>query len=206
MKKIVYIFLVLFLLSSCAHTPRAAEPIKNTKPKEVIQKPKPPPIKKQNLELLFPVRGAYISSEFGWRRGNYHRGVDLAAPAGTPVRACADGKVIASGKYRFLSGYGNAVLLSHGNKVYTYYAHLNAVRVNRGNMINRGEVIGTVGNTGKSNGSHLHLELIIRDKNHNPVPYFFIDNSLTTSAMLWLKGVKKSVATGLGLKKLIGDW
>lgn len=202
--KTICIILVLFLLSSCAHTPKAAELPKSVVKKETVQKP--PPKKKQNLELLFPVKGAYISSGFGWRGKDYHKGVDLAAPVGTPIRACMDGKVIASGRYKFLNGYGNAILLSHGNKIFTYYAHLNTVRVSRGNMINKGEVIGTVGNTGKSKGPHLHLELIIQDKNHNPVPYFFIDNSVTTSAMLWLKGVKKSVETGLGLKKLIGDW
>jgi murein DD-endopeptidase MepM/ murein hydrolase activator NlpD len=190
---------------SCAHAPKKVEADKTIKPKQVITK-QPPPKKKQNLELLFPVRGAYISSEFGGRKGTYHRGVDLAAAIGTPIRACASGKVIASGRYKFLTGYGNAILLSHGDRVFTYYAHLHTLKVSKGNMVNRGEVIGTVGNTGKSNGPHLHLELIIHDKNHNPVPYFFIDNSITTSAMLWLKGVKKSVATGLGLKRLIGDW
>jgi murein DD-endopeptidase MepM/ murein hydrolase activator NlpD len=204
-KKTICIVLTLLLLVSCAHVPKQVEADKTIKPKQVITK-QPPPKKKQNLELLFPVKGAYISSEFGGRNGTYHRGVDLAASLGTPVRACSDGKVISSGRVKFLTGYGNAILLSHGNGVFTYYAHLHTLKVSRGNMVNRGEVIGTVGNTGKSNGPHLHLELIIHDKNHNPVPYFFIDNSVTTSAMLWLKGVKKSVATGLGLKKLIGDW
>lgn len=182
------------------------QPTKASKPKVTRVEPPPKKISKQVIELLFPVRGGYISSGFAIRGGHYHKGVDIAAPKGTPIRACMDGKVVSAGRVKFLTGYGNAVLIYHGKSVYTYYAHLSVVRVRKGYTVNQGEIIGNVGNTGKSKGPHLHLELIIKERNHNPVPYFFIDDSMATSAIIWLKGVKKSVSTGLGLKKLIGDW
>ena len=207
MEKIIYI-VCLCLLASCAHVPTKVEAI--NKP-ETIKKPSTivvkvvPPVKKKTIELLFPVRGAHISSEFGWRGSYYHRGVDLAAPVGTPIKACMDGTVVSAGRVKFLTGYGNAVLIKHRDHIYTYYAHLQTIKLQAGTMVKQGQVIGNVGNTGKSKGPHLHIELIIKGSNHNPVPYFFIENSRTESAMLWLKGVKKSVATGLGLRKLIGE-
>lgn len=199
--------IAMLALTSCAHVPKRTDPtINKPKPykKSLVVEPKPEK-KKATIELLFPVRGAHISSGFGWRGNHYHKGVDLAASIGTPIRACMNGKVISAGRVRFLNGYGNAILIQHGDRVYTYYAHLKVVKVKKGHMINRGEVIGTVGNTGKTNGPHLHLELIIKGHNHNPVPYFIIENSFTTDAKLFLRSVKKSVSTGLGLKKLIGD-
>ena len=208
MRKLVTGILLSLLLVSCAHVPikKVDLPKKPSIPKAMKVEPPPKRVKKQVIELLFPVRGGYISSGFGRRPGHYHKGADIAARIGTPVRACMDGKVVSAGRVKFLTGYGNAVLIYHGKSVYTYYAHLSKVRVRKGYMVNQGEVIGNVGNTGKSKGPHLHLELIIKERNHNPVPYFFIDNSMARSAMIWLKGVKKSVSTGLGLKKLIGDW
>ena len=208
MEKLLVVILVFMLLVSCAHVPK-----KEVQNKEVV-KPKVAPekvvakkVKPSNIELLFPIKGGDISSEFGVRPGgHYHKGVDIAAPTGTPIKACMDGKIVSAGRVKFLTGYGNAVLISHGNSIYTYYAHLSKVKVKKGYMVNQGEVIGNVGITGKCRGPHLHLELIIKEHNHNPVPYFFIADSVTKSAVIWLRGVKKSVSTGLGLKKLIGDW
>jgi murein DD-endopeptidase MepM/ murein hydrolase activator NlpD len=201
--------LLVCLLASCAHSPKPIskiinEPRPNKKP-IVIEQKLPPPKPKQMIELLFPVKGASVSSEFGWRGTHYHRGVDLEAPIGSPVRACMSGTIVSAGKVKFLNGYGNAILIKHWGSVYTYYAHLRNIKLKAGTTVNRGDILGYVGNTGKSSGPHLHLELIFGGHNHNPVPYFFIENTRTEQAMLWLKGVKKSVTTGLGLRKLIGD-
>lgn len=88
-----------------------------------------------------------------------YNGVDLAAPIGTPILAAADGEVIVSRSGGWNGGYGNYIVIKHSNGTQTLYAHNTANKVSAGDTVNQGDVIGTVGSTGKSTGSHLHFEI-----------------------------------------------
>ena len=119
-----------------------------------------------------------MSSGYGVRRdpiygsSKFHTGLDFAAKTGTPVFATADGKVTEAGRQ---SGYGNCIDISHGYNYLTRYAHLSEIRVKPGQEVKRGEMIGKVGSTGKSTGSHLHYEVRFKDEPQNPVNYYFMD-------------------------------
>lgn len=119
----------------------------------------------------------YISSYFGYRSDpfteskRYHSGIDLAAKRGTPVHASGKGKVIyASYSY---GGYGNMVKIDHGFGYVTVYAHLNKINVSKGQTINRGDVLGQVGSTGRSTGPHLHYEVQKDGQTVNPLKYMW---------------------------------
>lgn len=120
-----------------------------------------------------PVSAAALTSGFGWRRhpvlGSYraHRGVDLAAPMGTPIIATSDGTVRAAG---WSGGYGLLVALDHGGGMQTRYGHMSRVNVVPGQRVRSGEVIGFVGSTGMSTGSHLHYEVRVNGEAVNPMP------------------------------------
>lgn len=109
--------------------------------------------------LLKPVDGA-VTSEFGWRESptagasSNHPGLDIGAPEGTPVYAAGAGEVTTAGSY---GGYGNAVVIDHGNGLETLYGHLSKVLVSVGEMVNQMQEIGAVGSTGISTGPHLHF-------------------------------------------------
>ena len=112
-----------------------------------------------------PIAGKYvITSEFGARLDPFqntsatHTGIDFSAPIGTPVLAAATG--IASKVVEADPGYGNYVEILHNKGWVTKYAHLNQVLIKQNQMVNKGDLIGTVGNTGRSTGSHLHFELL----------------------------------------------
>jgi LysM repeat protein len=105
--------------------------------------------------------------DYTWMQGfslGGHEGVDLAAPTGTPVHAAGGGTVVFAGWNSY--GYGNVVVIAHG-PVFTIYGHLSAYRVSCGQSVSAGNIIGAVGSTGNSSGSHLHFEM--RDANWNPV-------------------------------------
>ena len=116
------------------------------------------------FSLRFPVN-APVSSAFGMRKDpftgtqKFHKGIDLAAPAGTPVVAALPGKVIAAGNE---PGYGNMVLVEHDGGLRTRYGHLASINVKAGDKVTSEDVLGKVGNTGRSTGAHLHFE-VIRD-------------------------------------------
>lgn len=117
----------------------------------------------------WPVAGAEISSPFGTRRGHgFHQGVDLSAPAGSRVIATGDGVVVFAGRS---SGYGRTVLIDHGRGWRTRYAHLKRIRVSTGERVARGEVIGTVGRSGRASGPHLHYEVLRDGAPVDPRPY-----------------------------------
>ncbi len=88
-----------------------------------------------------------------------NNGVDIAAPLGTPVVASAGGTVIIARSSGWNGGYGLYVVISHSNGTQTLYAHLSSVNVSVGDSVSKGQVIGKVGNTGKSTGPHLHFEV-----------------------------------------------
>ncbi len=123
-------------------------------------------------ELAFPVKGGVLTSPFGYRWGRLHKGLDIAAPIGKSVLACADGRVIFTGSRKKFRRYGNTVLVDHGRGVYTYYAHLNDITVKKNQNVRKGQKIAMVGNTGRSTGPHLHLEVRVTNKMYNPLAYF----------------------------------
>jgi murein DD-endopeptidase MepM/ murein hydrolase activator NlpD len=123
----------------------------------------------QRLPFDLPLRGAYrLTSPFGIRWGRLHEGIDLAGPVGTPVYATADGVVIEAG---WRAGYGRLVRIQHDFGVETRYGHLNAIRVEVGQRVSRGERIGDMGNSGRSTGPHLHYEIRVGGDVIDPMIY-----------------------------------
>jgi|Deesub1362A_J573_1020465.scaffolds.fasta_scaffold00324_37 murein DD-endopeptidase MepM/ murein hydrolase activator NlpD len=118
--------------------------------------------------FIWPVHGS-VTSSFGVRNGIKHSGIDIAAPKGTPVRASAAGEVAYRGTLR---GYGKILILKHSSVYTTVYAHLGSWEVREGQKVRQGQIIGTVGNTGRSSGPHLHFEIRKRNKARNPL--FFL--------------------------------
>ena len=129
------------------------------------------PISNKNLKR--------VASGFGYRIDplykdfRLHAGLDFSAPTGTPIYATSDGVVQSAGFNT--DGYGNKVVINHGYGFQTLYAHMVRVKAKTGQSVKRGEVIGYVGSTGKSTGSHLHYEVIKRGAKVDPVYYFFND-------------------------------
>lgn len=146
----------------------------NSKGKMMASIPAIQPIDSRKL------RGAI--SGFGYRMHpiykirKMHEGLDFAAPIGTPIYATGDGVVVAAGVER---GYGNRIMINHGYGYVTKYAHMSKFKVKRGQKVNRGDVIGYVGNTGASTGPHCHYEVYKNGKPINPINFFF--NDLTPS-------------------------
>ena len=108
-----------------------------------------------------------------------HKGVDLAAPIGTPIYATADGVV---GRAQWVSGYGKLIEINHGNQIQTRYGHLSAMNVDANQRVRKGDIIGFMGSTGRSTGSHLHYEVRIAGAAVNPVAFMAPEqNSLLAS-------------------------
>jgi murein DD-endopeptidase MepM/ murein hydrolase activator NlpD len=112
---------------------------------------------KQTSTFMIPAGGKY-SSPFGMRtingKSSMHQGIDIAAPIGTPILASAGGIVYHAGP---VDGYGNLVVLDHGNGYLTYYGHLSSIGVKQGEQVVQGQKLGGMGNSGHSYGSHLHF-------------------------------------------------
>lgn len=122
------------------------------------------------ITLNKPVSGT-ISSRYGRRWGTMHKGLDIAAPYGTPVKAAAAGTVTQAGWNS--GGYGYLVVISHGNGVETYYGHCSSIAVTKGEKVSAGEVISYVGSTGDSYGNHLHFEIRVNGVTQNPENYVY---------------------------------
>lgn len=97
-----------------------------------------------------------ISSKFGYRHGRWHRGVDIRMPRGENIYATFDGKVRMA---KYMSGYGNLVVVRHENGLETFYGHMTKILVKEDDWVTAGQVIGTAGATGRASGSHLHYEV-----------------------------------------------
>lgn len=129
------------------------------------------PVSNKNLKRL--------SSFFGYRMDpfykvmKYHEGVDFSAPEGTEIYATGDGEVVKVRKSK--RAYGNSVLLDHGFGYQTFYAHCKDILVMKGQKVKRGQVIATIGNTGKSTAPHLHYEVKKGGKPIDPINFFFND-------------------------------
>ncbi len=119
-------------------------------------------------KFVMPVRGT-VSSGFGKRNGRMHKGMDILAPKGTKVRAAGYGMVLYAGNG--MRGYGNAIVLDHGDGITTLYAHLKSYRVKSGDVVAAGSVIGAVGDTGNATTTHLHFEIRRNGKELDPVKY-----------------------------------
>lgn len=121
-----------------------------------------------------PVDIMKFSSGYGYRsaptRGasRNHKGLDIPGPVGTPIYATADGMI---GRAQWVSGYGKFVEINHGNAVQTRYGHLSAMNVVPGQRIRKGDVLGYMGSTGRSTGSHLHYEVRIAGEAINPTAF-----------------------------------
>lgn len=118
--------------------------------------------------LVMPLRGS-ISSGFGRRNGRMHDGIDILAPEGAAVRAAGYGVVMYAGNG--MRGYGNAIVLDHGDGVTTLYGHLKRFRVRSGDAVAAGGVIGEVGDTGNATTTHLHFELRLEGEGVDPEKY-----------------------------------
>ncbi len=122
---------------------------------------------------MWPTRG-WTSSRFGYRaspftgKREFHKGIDISARMGSPVVATADGIVAFSGLDR---GYGRTIVLKHGYGLKTRYAHLKKILVKKGQFVKRGEIVGLVGNSGRSTGPHLHYEVHLNGVPVNPMKY-----------------------------------
>jgi len=125
---------------------------------------------------LWPVQGQ-VTGSFGERidpfngEGAFHSGVDIGTSYGTPIIAPADGVVTLTD---VLGGYGKAIMIDHGNGISTRYGHLSGFAVTAGQHVHRGDVIGYVGESGRSTGPHLHYEVRINDTPVNPYKYLRI--------------------------------
>jgi murein DD-endopeptidase MepM/ murein hydrolase activator NlpD len=114
------------------------------------------PVPVITAQWVNPLPEAAVTSCFGQRWGRLHAGVDLAAPDGTRIRAAGAGVIVAAGP---AEGYGNAVLIDHGNGYLTHYGHMSLVEVTVGQQVAVGQEIGKEGSTGHSTGPHLHFEV-----------------------------------------------
>jgi murein DD-endopeptidase MepM/ murein hydrolase activator NlpD len=129
-----------------------------------------PPDQAGHAHYIWPVTGT-VSSGFGMRNGRRHTGLDIRAPSGTPVQAARAGTVAYAGAG--FRGYGNLVILDHGDGDRTYYAHNRKILVREGQAVGQGEVIAQVGRTGRTTGPHLHFEIrrgnrILDPRDHLP--------------------------------------
>jgi len=119
------------------------------------------------LDFKWPIKGR-LTSTFGMRRGRPHEGIDLAAPRGSPVRAAESGKVIYSGR---LGAYGRCVIVKHAGNYRSVYAHATKTLVKKGQFVDQGQKIATVGSTGRATGPHLHFEIRRRENPRDPMLY-----------------------------------
>lgn len=130
----------------------------------------------QTLPLGRPATGT-VSSWYGKRidpingKSAFHEGIDFRGKVGSPIRATADGKVTFAGTQR---GYGNVLIIDHGNGYTTKYAHLHKFSVKKGDYVTRGQNIGQIGNSGRSTGPHLHYEIAYKGKTVNPAKFMKI--------------------------------
>ncbi|MAI02478.1 MAG: hypothetical protein CMP40_01450 [Rickettsiales bacterium] len=134
-----------------------------------------------SLPLAAPIENYYITSGYGYRKDPYtkrkafHKGIDLGAAWGSSILSTAAGKVSFVGNY---GSYGKSVFIDHGHGIHTRYAHLSKIFVKKGESVDLGDVIGKIGNTGRSTGKHLHYEIKFKNKARNPRPFLKIGSNV----------------------------
>lgn len=129
------------------------------------------PVKNEDLNRMASGFGMRMDPIYKIRK--MHSGMDFSAPIGTEV--VATGEAIVKDIRRNRDGYGNLIILDHGFGIETYYAHLSEFKVRKNQKVSRGELIGFVGNTGKSSGPHLHYEVRRNGRPVNPINYYYND-------------------------------
>ena len=117
--------------------------------------------------LAWPTNGS-VTSGFGYRWGSLHAGIDIANGTGTPIRAAKAGTVILAG---WNGGYGNCIVIDHGGGFSTLYGHMTRLRASEGQRVDQGDLIGDMGSTGNSTGSHLHFETRVNGSAQDPSRY-----------------------------------
>ncbi len=127
-----------------------------------------------NKDLRRTASGYGIRIDPIYRTPRFHSGMDFSAKVGTEIYATGNGVVTFAG---WKQGYGNCLMIDHGYGFETLYGHMSKFKVRVGQKVTRGEVIGEVGNTGKSTGPHLHYEVIVRGRHDNPSKYYYMDLS-----------------------------
>lgn len=154
-------------------TPAPARPsVVVTAPARKVPRPTAPsapsrPVPETKGMLDWPLRGV-LYARFGKKGREPHDGIDLAAPAGTPVKTAQEGSVLYAGEQR---GYGLIVIIQHSEHLITLYAHNRDLRVRTGQKVRRGQVIATVGESGKTSGPQLHMEVRVGGKPVDPLDY-----------------------------------
>lgn len=128
------------------------------------------PVSELDLRQMASGYGYRVDPVYGTAK--FHEGMDFASDIGTPVYATGDARVESA---KWHSGYGNLIVLDHGYNYTTRYAHLSEMKVQTGQLVKRGDLIGRVGNTGKSTGPHLHYEVRYKGQPQNPINYYFYD-------------------------------
>lgn len=141
---------------------------------DILQTPESPEVieisdPEVGFQMMWPVESHRISNPYGERNLGFHTGIDIAAQLGEDIYAAQDGVVVYSG---FKGTYGYMVIINHNNDVSTSYAHCSKLLVNAGEKVAKGEVIGYVGNTGRSTGPHLHFEVRENDTTVDPMDYY----------------------------------
>jgi murein DD-endopeptidase MepM/ murein hydrolase activator NlpD len=133
-----------------------------------------------HIPSIRPVNGGYMNSSFGYRNDpidgvrRFHQGQDITVSTGAPIYAPADGKVK---RAYYVGGFGNHIKLDHGFGYTTILAHMSKLYVKYGQKVNRGDIIGLSGNTGRSTAPHLHYEIHYYGTPQNPLDYFFTSAS-----------------------------
>ena len=127
-------------------------------------------------QLSWPVSTGYVSSGYKWRRlggsTSFHGAIDIAASRGTPIKAAAGGVVILA---RYYGLAGNTVFIDHGGGMTTLYFHMDKIQVKVGQTVITGDQIGTVGNTGRSTGPHLHFEVRLKNPSSSGCSLPYLD-------------------------------
>jgi murein DD-endopeptidase MepM/ murein hydrolase activator NlpD len=184
MHRILLLFAIIFCvdLGACASTPKYCSHAPQSRPSAVERSPTETGIPKLAIRLSPPVRNyseRRITSTFGHRWGQdlsrkkRHEGVDIKAGAGEEIIAAASGTVVFSGHQH---GYGNIVIIDHGNEIATAYAHLFYACVRKGESVEAGQRIGRAGKRGSATGVHLHFEVRLRGDAIDPAPHLCLDS------------------------------
>lgn len=132
---------------------------------------------KPSIRPISPADHVWLTSSFGYRSDPFHKarrmhhGIDLAGQKGINIYATGNGKVRIAAYNRY--GYGNEVMIDHGFSYVSIYAHLDKIYVKKGDEVKKGQLIGSLGNTGRSTGPHLHYEIRKNNKPVNPMYYFY---------------------------------
>ncbi len=147
-------------------------------------------IRSKLLPTVQPVAVTYNASGFGWRfdpftgRSAFHEGIDFPAPTGTPIIAAAGGVVIAA---EYHHEFGNMLEIDHGNDIVTRYAHASKLLSKVGDIVQRGQHVADVGSTGRSTGSHLHFEVMVKGTHQDPHKFLIAGADQAKAAALSIK-------------------